>query len=86
MLPFAQLDPADLAGQGLWQVVDELDAPRVRVLREAQPHEVGDLSRKFIARLVIGGEDDERLDDGAATLVGRRYRRCLSDGRMLDTG
>src|SRR5439155_457061 len=29
----AQLDPADLAGQGLRQVVDELDAPRVRVLR-----------------------------------------------------
>src|SRR5690348_5502488 len=63
VLALAQLDPADLAGQRLRQVVDELDAPRIRVLGKARAHEVGDLLRELVARLVTGGEHDERLDD-----------------------
>src|SRR5204862_7341554 len=71
VLPLAQLDAADLAGQRLGQFVDELDAPRVRVLGKAHPHELGDLLRELVACLVARRENDECLDDGAATLDGR---------------
>src|SRR4029077_382177 len=65
--------------------VDELDAPRIRVLRQARAHEVRDLSRELVVRLVAGSEDDERLDDGSAPLVWRRDRSSLAHGGKLDT-
>src|SRR4051794_27044341 len=62
----AQLDPADLPRQRLRQVVDELDAPRIGVLREPVTHERADLARELVARLVTLRKHDERLDDVAA--------------------
>jgi hypothetical protein len=38
-LALAQLDPPDLAREGLWQVVDELDLPRIGVRRETAADE-----------------------------------------------
>src|SRR4051794_24737286 len=38
-LVLTELDPADLAGEGLRQVSHELDAPRVGVCREPPAHE-----------------------------------------------
>ena len=51
-LELAQLDPADLAGQRLRQVGDELDQPRVRVGGEPLAHEALDLVGELVGRLV----------------------------------
>src|SRR3954469_24317730 len=65
----AQLDPPDLARQGLRQLVDELDLSRVRVRRQSIAHEsldgIGQLGGRFVAR----GRNDERLHDVAPSLI-----------------
>ena len=40
--------------------------------------------RRLVARLVALGDHDERLDDVALDLVGRRDRRRLADRRVLE--
>src|SRR5437870_2522585 len=61
LLAFAELDPADLACEGLGEVVDELDPAGVRVLREPLAYELRDLCRQLVARVVSCGQNDERL-------------------------
>ena len=85
-LALAQLDPADLAGQGLREVVDELDLARVRVRGQARAHVRLDLLDQLVGALVALGEHDERLDHAAAALVGRGDRRRLLDRRVLEAG
>ena len=48
-LGLAQLDPADLAGQRLRQVVHELDLARVGVGGQVAAHELLDLVRRLVA-------------------------------------
>src|SRR4029450_9734780 len=66
----AQLGAADLAGEGLGQVVDELDLARVGVGREALADVALELAGQLVARLGAGHQADERLDDVAALGVG----------------
>ena len=68
-LELAELDPADLPGQGLRQVADELDPARVGIGGETLADERLDLVRQRVRRVVPLGEDDERLDDVPAELV-----------------
>ena len=51
-LPLAQLDPPDLAGERLRQVVHELDLARIRVGGVALAHVALDLVGQLVARLV----------------------------------
>src|SRR3954462_2824060 len=83
-LALTQLDPADLAREGLREVVDELDLARVGVRRQPVADVALDRLDDLVGRLVALGEDDERLDDVAAHLVGRGDRRRLLDRRMLE--
>src|SRR4051812_27637062 len=83
-LALAQLDPADLAGERLRQVVDELDLAWVRVRGQARADVLLDVLDELVGRLVALGEHDERLDDVAAQLVWRRHRRRLLDRRVLE--
>src|SRR5690348_6340088 len=69
LLALSQLDSSDLAGQRLRKIVDELDPARIGVLREPSPYEVRDLCRQLLARVVPGGEHDERLHHGAPPLI-----------------
>src|SRR5215218_6027877 len=71
-LTLAQLDAADLAGQGLREVVHELDLPRVGVGGQAGTHMVLDVAYQLVRSLVAFGEHDECLHDAAAPLVGGR--------------
>src|SRR3954447_8029859 len=74
-LALAQLDAADLAGERLRQVVDELDLARVRVRRQPVADVALDRLHDLVGRLVALGEHDERLDDAAAAPRGRGDRR-----------
>src|SRR3954453_18294672 len=85
-LALAQLDPADLAGEGLRQVVEELDLARVGVRRQPVADVALDGLDELVGRLVAVGEHDERLDDVAANLVGRGDGRRLLDRRVLEAG
>src|SRR3954453_16410801 len=58
-LELTKLDPANLPGECLRELVDELDAPRVGVRREPLPDERLDLRRKLVRRLAVGSEHDE---------------------------
>jgi hypothetical protein len=49
-LPLAQLDPADLAGEGLGKIGHELDQPRIRVRRVVVTDERLDLIRQLFGR------------------------------------
>src|SRR4051795_851444 len=49
-LLLAQLDPANLAGQRLRQVVHELDPARIIVVRRAATNERGGCGRQIVAR------------------------------------
>src|SRR4051794_20655512 len=69
-LALAQLDPADLPGQGLREIVDELDQARVGVGAEVPADEGLDLLGDLVGGLVAVVEHDERLDDVALDLVG----------------
>src|SRR3954452_21959570 len=73
-LGVAQLDPPDLAGERLRQVVHELDLARVRVRRVAVADEPRDLVGQLFGALVALAQHDERLDDVAALRVRRRDR------------
>src|SRR3954452_20620389 len=68
-LPLAQLDAADLAGQRLRQVLDELDPAGVRVGRQPRAHVRLDVGHELVRGRVPLGEHDERLHDVAAPLV-----------------
>src|SRR5215217_8901227 len=62
----AQLGTADLAGEGLGQVVDELELARVGVGREALADVSLQLGGQLVTGLVARDQADERLDDVAA--------------------
>src|SRR5262249_2276029 len=62
-LAFAKLDPADLSGQCLGEVVDELDRAWVRVGGEPLAHELLDLLGELVRGLDPGQDAYERLDD-----------------------
>src|SRR5687768_11412544 len=62
-LGLAQLDPADLAGQRLGQVVHELDLAGIGVGRQVAAHEALDLRRGLLAGLVPLREHHEGLHD-----------------------
>src|ERR1019366_783220 len=70
-LALAQLDPPDLAGQRLGQIRDELHQARVGVGGQVVADVGLDLLRQSVARLVPGGEHDERLDHLATPFVRR---------------
>ena len=69
-LELTELDAADLPRQRLRQIGDELDQARIGVGREPLADEGLDLGGELVRRRVALGEDDERLDDVAAQLVG----------------
>src|SRR4051794_18760610 len=83
-LLLAQLDPANLAGQRLRQVLHELDPARIRVLRQAAADEGADVGCQVVAWLMAFGQDDERLHDVAAALLRRGDGGSFAHGRMLD--
>src|SRR3954451_25329790 len=85
-LALAQLDAADLPGEGLREVVDELDLARVGVGGQAVADVALDVLDEVVGLLVALGEHDERLDDVALDLVGRGDGGCLLDGRVLEAG
>src|SRR3954469_20903107 len=85
-LALAKLDPADLAGERLRQVVDELDLARVRVGAQPRPHVVLDVLDQLVTRGVALGQHDERLDHVSAPFVGRRDSGRLLHGRVLEAG
>src|SRR5205085_6585834 len=83
-LELPQLDPPDLPRERLRQVLDELDSAWIRVRRQALADEGLDLGRELVGGRVTTSGDDERLDDIAAELVGRRDRGRFLDARMLE--
>src|SRR4051794_7221146 len=85
-LALSELDPADLSGERLGQVIHELDLARVRVRAQARAHVRLDVVDQIVARRVPLGEHDERLDHVPAPLVGRRDGRRLLDRRVLEAG
>src|SRR3954464_10088615 len=85
-LGLTQLDAADLAGERLRQVVDELDLARVGERRQVAAHELLDLVHELARRLAPFAEHDERLDDVAPLRVRRSRIRGLQPGWVLDAG
>src|SRR3954452_7428324 len=83
-LRFAELDSADLASQRLRELVHELDLPRVGVGREMAADEPLDLITELVRGLGALGEDDERLDQVAAALIGGGHGGGLAHRRVLD--
>src|SRR3954449_7908514 len=83
-LRLAQLDAADLAGQRLGELVDELDLARVGVGRQPAAHEGLDLVDELVRALLALGEHDEGLDDVPAALVGRGDRGRLRHAGVLE--
>src|SRR5919199_1761492 len=63
VLELAKFDPADLAGQCLRQIVDELDLARIRIRRKPLSDEAFDFLGEFVGGVLLLCEDDERLDD-----------------------
>src|SRR2546423_11153050 len=68
-LAVAQLDSADLPGQGLGQVIDELDPARIGVGGEVPADEGLDLTGELVRLLIALRQHDGSLDDVAAALV-----------------
>src|SRR5262249_26173917 len=83
-LELSQLRAADLPGQRLPELGDELDSAWIRVRGEPFANVGLDVVGEMVARLVAVGEHDERLDDGAAQLVRRGDDGSLLDGGMLE--
>ena len=71
----AQLHPPDLAADGFGQLRDELDLTRVLVGGGDPLDVVLDVGGKLVGSFVLGRQDDVRLDDLAAFIVGFRLRR-----------
>src|SRR4051794_19235617 len=69
-LRLAQLHAADLSGQGLGQVVHDLDLARVGVGGMALAHMGLDLVREGVGSAVATRQHDERLHDVAPARVG----------------
>src|SRR4029453_12119982 len=82
----AQLGAADLAGQGLGQVVDELDLARVGVGRQALADVPLELAGQLVAGRRAGDQADEGLDDVAALGVGAGHHGRLGHRRVLEQG
>src|SRR6266540_6501808 len=83
-LALAEHDPADLAGESLREIGDELDAPWIGIGREPFANERLDLLAELVRRLVVGREHDEGLDHVAAQLVRRGDRRRFAHPGMLE--
>src|SRR4051794_18551750 len=83
-LRLAQLDAADLAGQRLGALADELDLARVGVGRQPAAHEGLDLVDELVRALLALGEHDEGLDDVPTALVGRGDRGRLRHAGVLE--
>src|SRR5918992_4896828 len=82
----AQLRAADLAGEGLGQVVDELELARVGVGRQPLADVPLELADQLLTRLGAGDQPDEGLDDVAALGVGAGHHRRLGHRRVLQQG
>ena len=91
-LGLAQLDPPDLAGEGLRQVVDELDLARIGVGRVALAHVRLDLVGELVGGLVPVREHDEGLDDvprrssGEATAAASITAGCSTHADSTSNG
>src|SRR6266540_6876399 len=83
-LALAEHDPADLAGERLREIGNELDAPWIGIGREPFANERLDLLAELVRRLVVGREHDEGLHDVAAQLVRRGDRRRFAHPGVLE--
>src|SRR5487761_2065344 len=83
-LRVAQLDAADLAGQRLGQLGDELDPAYPLVRGELPARESEYVLGQRAAGLARGGHGDERLRPGQPQRIGTRDDRPLGDGRVLE--
>src|SRR3954467_7080153 len=82
-LPLPQLDPADLAGDRLGQLV-ELDLADPQEWREVLACVPQDLQRRLPGRLVARRQRDVGLRDGRAQRIGHRDDGRLGDRWVLD--
>src|SRR5581483_2037794 len=83
-LALAELDPPDLARDGLRKLRDELDLSRVLVGCGRPLHVLLDVARELVRRLEPGLQRDERLDDLSAKRVGLADDGGLRDRAVLD--
>src|SRR4029453_632607 len=82
----AQLGTADLAGEGLGQVVDELDLARVGVGGQALADVPLELAGQLVARLGARDQADEGLDDMPALGGGAAPHPRPGPPRVLEQG
>src|SRR4029453_13285767 len=86
LLALAELDPADLAGDGLGEVVGELDLAGVLVGGGDGAAVLLELADQVLGALVAGRQHDEGLDQLAALGVGLADHRRLGHRRVLNQG
>src|ERR687898_117990 len=82
LLALPQLDAPDLADRGLGELFYELDLARVLVRGGLALAVVLYLPDQLLARLVVGGEDYERLDQVPPLFVGHSHYGALGDRRV----
>src|SRR6266542_6023581 len=78
-----ELEPLDLAGRGLRQLVDEIDPAWVFVRRDPRLHELLQLLGQRVARLLALLEQHEGPRFGELVLVLRADDAALEHGQML---
>src|SRR6266487_4065441 len=83
-LALAELDAADLAGDGLGQLGDELDLARVLEGCGDRPAMLLQLADESVGAGVARRQDHERLDDLPALRVGLANDGGLGHGGVLD--
>ena len=79
-----QQRPLHLAARGLRQLGREVDDPGVLVRRGLLAHVLLELGREVVAGVEPVAQHDDRADDRAALVVGRRDDGRLGDRRVRD--
>ena len=85
-LVLAQLDPSDLAADGLRQFRDEFDDPRDLEFRQDLDAVLEELQGQFAGGLVAVFQDDVGLDQLMPLRIRDADHRRLADGGMFDHG
>jgi len=85
-LALAEFDAADLAGDGLGQLVGELNLARVLVRGGDGPAMLLELDDQGVGALVAGGQDDVGLDELATQRIRLADHRRLGHRWVLDQG